>query len=295
MQGARTLIVATPQAPAFLWPEAIVTTAYIMNRIRKPNENLSPLERWNEYWHDTNGSRVKQPIDLGFLRIWYSKAYVHIPKEQRTQGQKMAPRAWIGYLVGYDGENGHQYRIYDPCKRKVMIRRDVDFWEEPSTLPLDLDDRIEQIMQERLHDMKIQNVKKTTDITVKRSNGPTQKTTRADDDHHEDPDRNTHSNMSPDTHEEIQISQTSHAPKIPPLQQERGRGHDLPPPQVQFPKDPELREGRIFPQPAPIPPSIPPTMPEDQNIPILQPSQHRKILPIQPRKRAPNTRPDPEI
>ncbi|KAI2787043.1 hypothetical protein POX_f07398 [Penicillium oxalicum] len=252
MQGARTLMVATPQAPAFLWPEAVVTTAYIMNRIRKPNEKLSPLERWNEYWHDTNGSRVKQPIDLGFLRIWYSKAYVHIPKEQRTQGQKMAPRAWIGYLVGYDGENGHQYRIYDPCKRKVMIRRDVDFWEEPSTLPLDLDDRIEQIMQERLHDMKIQNVKKTTDITVKRSNGPTQNTTRADDDHHEDPDRNTHSNMSPDTHEEIQISQTSHAPKIPPLQQERGRGHDLPPPQVQFPKDPELREGRIFPQPAPI-------------------------------------------
>ena len=36
-------------------------------------------------------------------------------------------------------------------------------------------------------------------------------------------------------------------------------------------------------------------MPEDQNIPILQPSQHRKILPIQPRKRAPDTRPDPEI
>ena len=129
----------------------------------------------------------------------------------------------------------------------------------------------EQIVQERLHDMKIQNVKKTTDITVKRSNGPNQNTTRPDT--HEETDRDTHplSNISPDTYKDTRISQPSHTPKIPPLQQKKGQGQDLPPPQVQSPKDPELRDGRIFPQAAPNPPSMLPTMPEDQNVPILQP------------------------
>ena len=130
---------------------------------------------------------------------------------------------------------------------------------------------------------------------MKRSNRPNQNTTRADNGQHKNPDRNTYSNISPDTQEKTQISQTSYTLKIPLMQQKEGQGLNLLPPQVQFPKDPELREGRIFPQPAPNPPSIPPTIPEDQNILILQPSQHHKILPIQPKKRAANTRPDPEI
>jgi hypothetical protein len=75
--------------------------------------------------------REARPIDLGFLRVWFSKAYVYIPKEQRVQGKKMEPRVWIGYLFGYEGNNGHIYRIYDPSKRQVVLRRDVAFWEEP--------------------------------------------------------------------------------------------------------------------------------------------------------------------
>jgi reverse transcriptase-like protein len=139
MQSARTLMIATPTAPAFLWPEAANASVYVLNRIRRPKEELSPIEKWNIALNLRQG-----PVDLGFLRVWYSKAYVLIPQEQRVKANKMAPRAWIGHLVGYEGENGHVYRIYDPAKRKVVLRRDVAFWEEPLPIrkfPEDADDQ----------------------------------------------------------------------------------------------------------------------------------------------------------
>ena len=33
----------------------------------------------------------------------------------------------IGYLVGYEGDNGHVYRIWDPKKRKIVRSRNVTF------------------------------------------------------------------------------------------------------------------------------------------------------------------------
>jgi hypothetical protein len=41
----------------------------------------------------------------------------------------MAPRATIGFLVGYEGDAGHQYRIYNAKTKKVTIHRDVRFVE----------------------------------------------------------------------------------------------------------------------------------------------------------------------
>jgi hypothetical protein len=120
-------MISALNAPVYLWLEAAMATAYVLNRIRRPGEIESLMEKWN------NSLQLREAglIDLGFLRVWFSKAYVHIPKEQRVQGKKMEPRAWIGYLVGYEGNNGHIYRIYDPSKRQVVLRRDVAFWEEP--------------------------------------------------------------------------------------------------------------------------------------------------------------------
>ena len=52
-------------------------------------------------------------------------AYVY---DEKTKSKgKMAPRVWIGKLVGYEGTS--QYRIYDPVKRVIHIRRDVVFNE----------------------------------------------------------------------------------------------------------------------------------------------------------------------
>ncbi|EPS31639.1 hypothetical protein PDE_06594 [Penicillium oxalicum 114-2] len=190
-----------------------------------------------------------------------SKPYGRNLEEEDNVGANMA--------MQIDGEQDEYYYALTAVEFDFASRLDPYL----ATTSIKRNPSTEQIVQGRLQDMKIQNVKKTTDITVKRSNRPNQDATRADKGHHEDPDRDTHSlsDISPDTHKDTRISQPSHAPKIPPLQQKKGQGQDLPPPQVQSPKDPELRDGRIFPQAAPNPPSMLPTMPEDQNVPILQP------------------------
>jgi hypothetical protein len=79
--------------------------------------------------------RSPENVSLSFLRVWYAKAYVHIPKEKRVQSQKMEARAWIGHLVGYEGDNGHIYRIYDPKTKRVSRYRDVVFWEQRQGIP----------------------------------------------------------------------------------------------------------------------------------------------------------------
>lgn len=84
--------------------------------------------------------RTPDNATLSFLRTWYAKAYVHILKEKRIQSQKMEARAWIGYLVGYEGDNGYIYRIYNPKIRRVSRYRDVVFWEQKQGVPY-YDDR----------------------------------------------------------------------------------------------------------------------------------------------------------
>ena len=59
------------------------------------------------------------------LHVFGCDAYVY--DEKAKFKEKMAPRAWIGKLVGYEGTN--QYRIYDPVRRAVHIQRNVVFNE----------------------------------------------------------------------------------------------------------------------------------------------------------------------
>jgi hypothetical protein len=49
-----------------------------------------------------------------------------LKKEKRLQ--KFNPKAWIGYLVGYDLAN--VYRIWNPIKNVVIRARDVIFNED---------------------------------------------------------------------------------------------------------------------------------------------------------------------
>ncbi|KAJ9480916.1 hypothetical protein VN97_g12603 [Penicillium thymicola] len=86
-------------------------------------------------WRQSLNLRSPDNVSLSFLRAWYAKAYVHIPKEKRVQSRKMDARAWIGHLVGYEGDNGHIYRIYDPKTKKVSRHRDVVFWEQRQGIP----------------------------------------------------------------------------------------------------------------------------------------------------------------
>ncbi|KAI3281062.1 hypothetical protein DTO002I6_9976 [Penicillium roqueforti] len=125
MQIARTMHIDAGIAPMELWTEAVTTAAYVINRLTRSGGE-APILAWRKAMNLRGDQEV---TNLSFLRVWYSKAYVHKPKETRTQGMKMDPRAWIGYLVGYEGDNGHCYRIYDPKTKKVSTHRDVVFWE----------------------------------------------------------------------------------------------------------------------------------------------------------------------
>ena len=129
LQIARTMRIDA-SAPQELWPEAVNTAAYIINRLKKSDQQ-APIMAWRK----SLNMRSPENVSLSFLRTWYAKAYVHIPKEKRVQSQKMEARAWIGHLVGYEGDNGHIYRIYDPKTKKVSRHRDVVFWEQKHGIP----------------------------------------------------------------------------------------------------------------------------------------------------------------
>ena len=63
--------------------------------------------------------------NLSHICVLSARAWVHIPKEKR---KKLDKRSWQGIHVGYEDTN--QYRIYDPCTRKVHITRDVTIDEK---------------------------------------------------------------------------------------------------------------------------------------------------------------------
>jgi Reverse transcriptase (RNA-dependent DNA polymerase) len=122
-QTARAMIIDAG-LPEFLWPHAIETAAYTINRITSPNETESPLQKFRK---DLGHDNSKSSTSIKHLQIWGTRCYKHIPKEDRVQARKAAPRAFIGYLVGYEGDNGHIYKVWLPNERKVVRSRDVTF------------------------------------------------------------------------------------------------------------------------------------------------------------------------
>ena len=58
---------------------------------------------------------------VSHLRVLGCKTYMQIPKEQWITSHKVAPRAEVGILVGYDGE--HIYKVYVPSRARDKIVR----------------------------------------------------------------------------------------------------------------------------------------------------------------------------
>jgi hypothetical protein len=106
-ETARAMIIDS-ELPPTLWPFAIDTAAYTIKRIVNPGEKKSPLQAYRE---DLGHPEVKASISTKHLQIWGTRCYKHIPKGDRVQAEKMGPRAVIGHLVGYEGDNGHIYQI----------------------------------------------------------------------------------------------------------------------------------------------------------------------------------------
>jgi hypothetical protein len=111
--------------PEEMWPEIIKASAYLVNRT--PSKHLdwkSPIERLQI----SLGRAIIKP-DIGHLKVYGCKTYAYIPEKirERERHHKLAPRAKIGYLVGYESTN--IYRIWFPQQEEVRPEKNVAFNE----------------------------------------------------------------------------------------------------------------------------------------------------------------------
>jgi hypothetical protein len=114
-----------------LWPEITRAAVYLYNRTpRYANNWKTPYEVFFTRVALNNGivTRAKRP-NLAHLKAYGCKAFAMTDDTHRNKSrlQRLDPKAWIGYLVGYRSTN--IYRIWIPSLAKVISTRDVVFDE----------------------------------------------------------------------------------------------------------------------------------------------------------------------
>ena len=107
--------------PEDLWPECYVAAAYLADRT--PTAALS----WDSsltYSQKALGESIRP--EISHLRVYGCKAYVLL-KESEAPGKshKLMPRAFAGYLVGYNSTN--IYRIWNPATYTVKGYHNIIF------------------------------------------------------------------------------------------------------------------------------------------------------------------------
>ena len=102
----------------FITVEAVATAIYIMNRCpTKSMKNKFPQEEWTSMNHS-----------VSHLKVFSCVAYAHVPDEVRKKLDKKVEKCiFVGYY-----EDTKAYKLYDPVARKVIISRDVQFFENES-------------------------------------------------------------------------------------------------------------------------------------------------------------------
>lgn len=110
--------------PKDLWPATYKCAAYLLNRT--PTRGLNWKTPY-EVVFERIGMPGKRPY-IGHLKIFGTRVYEMIPTELIKRKDKMAARALIGYLVGYESTN--QFEIWNPREGTVTKRRDVTFDED---------------------------------------------------------------------------------------------------------------------------------------------------------------------
>ena len=132
--------------PEEMWPEVVSAAAYIHNR--SPTESLqwaTPLDRMSE-WLDKNPDpeRAFKPVrsTIDNLVAYGCKAYYLTAETLREKDKsiKLAPRAAVGYLCGYEARN--IWRIWDPWEDCIVLTRDVIFDERSFYDPKDRASRV---------------------------------------------------------------------------------------------------------------------------------------------------------
>jgi len=120
MEKVRSML-ADSGLPPEAWGEAVMTANYLRNRSPTTGRDLTPYEMMT-------GNRP----DVGHLRVFGSKAFVHIPKEKRN---KLDFKGAPGHMVGYS-INSKGYRILMEGNY-VIDSRDVIFDENAGSKSID--------------------------------------------------------------------------------------------------------------------------------------------------------------
>ncbi|KAJ0520490.1 putative RNA-directed DNA polymerase [Helianthus annuus] len=118
LEITRALLIES-RVPKFFWPEAIVTAAYLINRLPTHILKLkTPLQVLTEYTNPPSVLTLEP-------RIFGCTVFVHIPKSHRT---KIDPCAEKCVFVGY-GITQKGYRCYNPKTRHMFTTMNCDFLE----------------------------------------------------------------------------------------------------------------------------------------------------------------------
>jgi transposase InsO family protein len=119
VESARSMIHAQGLGQEF-WGEAIVTAAYIRNRVvSRSTQGKSPEELWSG----------KKPT-VRHLRVWGCVAFAQVPAEKRSKFDAKSIRC---IMVGYS-ETSKAWRLWDLERKCLVISRDVVF-NESRTMP----------------------------------------------------------------------------------------------------------------------------------------------------------------
>lgn len=111
--------------PEALWPVAIQTAVYLINRTPVWTKGTDANDKNTHFWTTPYEQMLGSKPNLANLRVFGCRTYVRDAKVPK--GQKMASRAWIGYLVGYTASN--IWQIWNPRRQEVIEERDVTFNE----------------------------------------------------------------------------------------------------------------------------------------------------------------------
>ena len=98
------------------WGEAVMTACHLINRSPSVPLGLDVAER---VW-------TGKAVSYSHLKVFGCKAFVHVPKEQRS---KLDYKATTCIFLGYGGEE-FGYRLWDPKAKKFTRSRDVIFSED---------------------------------------------------------------------------------------------------------------------------------------------------------------------
>ncbi|KAI1508876.1 gag-pre-integrs multi-domain protein [Pyrenophora tritici-repentis] len=131
-----------------LWPEITRAAVYLYNRTPNYNNHWkTPYEVFFTRVAFSNGivTSLRKP-NLTHLKAYGCKAFAMTDDTHRGKSrlQRLDPKAWIGYLVGYRSSN--IYRIWIPSLAKVMSTRDVVFDEQSI-----FDGKTEDLMDNLMH------------------------------------------------------------------------------------------------------------------------------------------------